>query len=163
VFGPDAAPGAQSWWGASASSLSVVGGLISLEDLAEGTINHALAMAIPGPRSSAWAYPAQRTDGSSGDPLALPEGAHLYLNPALDLSSMHLPAFTLALARAAQQYGIFVTDRSPVVELYAQDPTPTGTNPYAGASGYFGGVSPAGLLASFPWAQLRVAPMELHS
>jgi hypothetical protein len=162
VYGPAAWPRAKSWWGVSASSLSVVGGLISLEDLKLGQINHALAMAIPNVRESVYASPARRDDGRSTDPLSLPEGAHLRLNPNLDLASLHLPRVTLMIAEAAQHYGIFIRDKGANVQFFAQDPTPTGTNPYTGPGGYFEGQSPAQLLASFPWGQLELLKMELH-
>jgi hypothetical protein len=162
VYGPEAWPGAQTWWGVSASSLSLVGGLISLEDLKLGQINHALAMAIPDVRGGVHASPAQRSDGKSSDPLSLPEGAHLRLNPNLDLAALHLPRLTLMIAEAAQRYGIFITDGSPIAEFYAQDPSPTGTEPYKGPSGYFEGKYPSQLLASFPWSQLELLKMELH-
>lgn len=162
VFGPSAWQGAKPWWGASASSLSLVGGLISLEDLQLGQINHALDMAIPNVRGGAYSLPAQRDDGKSIDPFALPEGAHLRLNPNLNLASLHLPPLTLMLARAAQRYGIMVSDWSSVVEFYAQDPTPTGTEPYKGSQGYFEGKYPNQLLASFPWSQLELLKLELH-
>jgi hypothetical protein len=164
VYGSEAWPGAQTWWGISASSLSLVGGLISLEDLEKGQINHALEMAIPERSASVYASPAQRTDGKSTNPLALPEGAHLRLNPKLDLAALHLPRLTLMLAEAAQRYGIFITDGSrPGAEFYAQDPTPTGTDPYTGPNGYFEGEYPNELLASFPWSQLQLLKMELHN
>ncbi len=163
VYGPEAWPGAQSWWGVSASSLSLVGGLISLEDLELGQINHALAMAIPNVRAGVYTSPAQRSDGKSADPLSLPEGAHLRLNPNLNLAALHLPRFTLMIAEAAQRYGIFIRDGAGCVTLYAQDPLPTGTNPYAGPDGYFEGKYPSQLLASFPWRQLQLLKMELHN
>jgi hypothetical protein len=163
VYGPEAWPGAQSWWGISASSLSLVGGLISLEDLERGQINHALEIAIPHVRAGVFASPAQRTDGKSGSSLSLPEGARLRLDPSLNLAALHLPRLTLMIAEAAQRYGIFVTDGSSDVEFYAQDPTPTGTNPYPGPSGYFEGKHPNQLLASFPWNHLELLKMELHS
>jgi hypothetical protein len=163
VYGSEVWPGAQSWWGISASSLSLVGGLISLEDLEKGQINHALEMAIPDVRVGVYASPAQRSDGKIGGPLSLPEGAHLRLNPKLDLAAMHLPRLTLMIAEAAQRYGIFVTDGSSDVEIDAQDPTPTGTNPYTGPDGYFDGQHPNQLLASFPWSQLELLKMELHN
>ncbi len=163
VFGPEAWPGAKPWWGASASSLSGVGGLISLEDLKLGHINHALSILIPEVRADVYASPAQRTDGKSTDPLALPEGAHLRLNPNLDLASLHLPKLTLMIAEAAQRYGIYVKDRGGVVTFQAQDPIPTGTNPYTGPDGYFEGRSPRKLLASFPWSELQLLKMELHT
>jgi hypothetical protein len=163
VYGPEAWSGATTGWGASASSLSIAGGLITLEDLEMGDINHALAIAIPNPRAGVYASPAQRTDGSSTEPLALPEGAHLRLDPNLDLASLHLPRLTLMIAEAAQRYGIVVRDKAGGATFYAQDPTPTGTNPYSGPQGYFEGKSPSHLLASFPWSDLELLQMELHS
>lgn len=163
AYGPEAWPGATIWWGASASSLSIAGGLITLEDLELGQINHALAMAIPEPRAGVYASPAQRTDGNSSEPLSLPEGAHLRLDPNLDLAALHLPRFTLMMSEAAQRYGIVVRDKSSEVTFYAQDPTPTGRNPYNGPHGYFEGKSPKELLASFPWHHLQLLKMGLHS
>jgi hypothetical protein len=147
----------------SATSLSVAGGLITLEDLELGQIDHALAIAIPNTRKGEYASPAQRTDGYSSAPLSLPEGAHLRLDPNLDLASLHLPHMTLMIAEAAQRYGIFVRDSGVNVAFVAQDPTPTGTNPYTGAHGYFEGKSPQTLLKSFPWSYLELLKMELHS
>ena len=58
VYGPEAWPGAQSWWGTSASSLSLVGGLIFIEDLELGQINHALEMSLPERAATVYASPA---------------------------------------------------------------------------------------------------------
>lgn len=154
--------GAEPWWGTSASSLSLAGGLITIEDLKHGQINHALEMAIPAPRAGVFSSPARRTDGRSASPLALPEGAHLRLNPDLDLAALKLPRVTMMLAEAAQRYGIYVTDTSPVVELTAQDPNSTGSEPYTGEGGLFEGMRPSQLLGAFPWGQLEVLQMELH-
>jgi hypothetical protein len=162
VYGPAAWSGAKTWWGVSASSLSVVGGLITLEDLKAGQINHALAIAIPSVRTGVYAFPAKRSDGISTNPLSLPEGAHLRLNPNLNLASLHLPPLTRMIAEAAQRYGIYVRDRGANVQFFAQDPTPTGKNPYSGQTGYFEGKSPPALLAAFPWSQLEVVQMELR-
>jgi hypothetical protein len=161
VYGPRAWPGAKPGWGASASSLSIAGGLITLEDLQLGQINHALAIAIPEVRAGEYASPAQRTDGKSSSPLSLPEGAHLRLDPHLNLAALHLPRLTLMMAEAAQRYGIYVRDGGPVVAFYAQDPVSTGTNPYLGPTGYFEGKNPMALLASFPWSHLQLLRMNL--
>jgi hypothetical protein len=163
AYGPEAWPGAETGWGASASSLSIAGGLITLEDLELGQINHALAIAMPNTRAGVYASPAERTDGGSTEPLSLPEGAHLRLDPSLDLAALHLPRLTLMMAEAAQRYGIIVRDAAGDVTFYAQDPTPTGANPYPGAHGYYEGKSPQQLLASFPWNHLQLLKMELHS
>jgi len=162
VYGPGAWPGAESWWGSSASSLSLAGGLITLEDLQRGEIDHGLAIAIPNVRAGFYTPPAQRTDGTSDSPLALPEGACLRLDPDLDLAALRLPRLTLMIAEAAQRYGIVVRDRAKVAHFFAQDPTPTGTNPYAGPAGYFEGRSPAQLLSRFPWSRLELLAMELR-
>ncbi|HTA15571.1 MAG TPA: hypothetical protein VK781_12015 [Solirubrobacteraceae bacterium] len=163
AYGADAWPGAESWWGASASSLSLAGGLITLEDLKRGQIDHALALAVPNVRAGVYASPARRSDGKSSNPLSLPEGAHLRLNPSLDLQALHLPRLTMMIAQAAQRYGIYVRDGSHNVQLYAQDPSTLASNPYLGSGGYFEGRYPTQLLASFPWSQLQVLKMELHN
>lgn len=162
VFGPEAWPGATRSWGASATSMSIAGGLITFEDLQRGRINHALAMSVPNVRGGVYSSPAERTDGTSSEPFALPEGAHLRLDPSLDLASLHLPHVTLMLAEAAQRYGIFVRDGARNVTFYAQDPTALGSNPYRGKSGYWEGSYPRNLLSYFPWQHLQVLQMDLH-
>ncbi len=162
VYGPEAWLGAEPWWGASATSLALVGGLMTFHDLKHGSIEHALAIAIPSPRADVYALPAQRDDGDSANPLALPEGAHLRLNPELDLAALHLPPLTLMIAQAAQRYGIIVRDQASNVAFFAQAPAPPQANPYTGASGYFEGRYPDQLLASFPWSQLQVLQVTLR-
>jgi len=163
AYGPEDWAGAKSNWGAAATSLSMAGGLITLEDLEKGRINHALAMSIPTPRGGVYASPAERTDGWSTEPLSIPEGAHLRLDPSLDLASLHLPHVTLMMAEAAQRYGIFVANQSANVAMYAQDPIPTGTNPYSGPHGYYEGKSAQQILEAFPWSHLQLLKMELHN
>ena len=63
AYGPEASPGANTGWGASGCSLSIAGGLITLEDLERGEINHALAIGVPNTRGGVYALPAERTDG----------------------------------------------------------------------------------------------------
>jgi hypothetical protein len=162
VYGSEAWPGAKSDWGASASSLSIAGGLIMLEDLELGQINHALAIAVPEVRGGVYASPARRTDGTSTDPLSLPEGAHLRLDPKLDLAALHLPRLTLLMAEAAQRYGLYVRDGGAIGGFFGQSPAPAETNPYTGPGGYFEGKYPNQVLAAFPWSHLQVLEMSLH-
>jgi len=162
VFGPGVWPESKEWWGASASSLSLVGGLISIEDLKLGQINHALAVGIPNARAGVYASPAHRSDGKSTSANSLPEGAQLRLNPTLDLATLHLPRLTLMIAEAAQRYGIFITDTAAAPTFYAQDPTTTGNDAYIGSAGYFEGKRPNQLLESFPWDRLELVKAELH-
>jgi hypothetical protein len=162
AYDSEAWAGAKPWWGSSASSLSIAGGLITLEDLERGAIDHALALAIPNVRAGTYSSPAQRTDGTSASSLSLPEGAHLRLDPSLDLEKLKLPPLTLMIARAAQKYGIFVRDRAKMIHFFAEDPTSLPANPYIGKTGYFEGQSPAKLLAPFPWSHLQLLRMDLH-
>lgn len=162
VYGSEAWPDAESWWGASASSLSIAGGLITLEDLQRGEINHALALALPEVRAGVYASPARRSDGKSQNPLSLPEGAHLRLDPHLDIAALHLPRTTRLIAEAAQRYGIVVRDGASVVQFFAQDPVTAPKNPYTGLGGYFEGKYPNQLLAAFPWSHLQLLKMELR-
>lgn len=163
VYGPEAWPGASPSWGGWASALSLTGGLITLEDLELGQINHALVIGIPNVRAGVYSSPARHDDGTSPNPLSLPEGAHLRLDPKLNLSALHLPRVTLMIAEAAQRYGIFITAKGANVAFFGQDPTPTGSNPYTGPGGYYEGKSPPRLLSSFPWNHLQLLKMELHS
>jgi hypothetical protein len=162
-------PGALSVWGATATSLPVAAGLITLHEIEQGHIDHALAMDLPYPRAGVWSWPAQRSDGTGVDPNAIPEGAHLRLDPSLNLASLHLTPLTLMIAQAAQQYGIIVRDQTHYsIGLYAEDPTPTGTNPYytngvPSPTGPFDGQWPDIVLHSFPWQSLEVLQMSLHS
>jgi hypothetical protein len=163
VYGPEAWSGATTHWGGTASSLALAGGLITLEDFAAGEIDHALAIGIPDVRAKEYSLPAQRTDGPSTDPLSLPEGAHLRLDPNLDLAPFHLPPAALMIARAARRYGIFVRSLGGHVVFFGQDPVPTGTGPYMGENGFFEAIEPSQLLANFPWEHLQLLKMSLRS
>lgn len=158
--------GAAPNWGASASSLPLIAGTMTIAELNAGSIDHALAMEVPSARDSVYTWPAQRTDGRNLDQTSLPEGARLRLDPALDVRALKLPWLTERMALAAQRYGIVVRDQSHhSIGFYGEDPTPTGTNPYRPGvpGGFFGGRYPSDLLARFPWRSLRVLRMDLRA
>jgi hypothetical protein len=157
--GPGHFSGEHSGWGATASSLPLAGGLITLREMRRGVIPHALAMAIPHVRADYYSLPAQRTDGRTQSTTSLPEGAHLRLDPALDLNQLAMPPVVRALAQAAQRYGIYVRDGAGSVAFVAQDPTPTGKDPYPAL---YGDQPPWQLLRSFPWGHLQVLKMHLR-
>jgi hypothetical protein len=143
-------------WGATATSLPLLGGLIGTRELESGRIDHALALAIPHAANGVVAAPAQRSDGNLRSHAAIPEGTRFRLSPHFDLSTLHAPTIVRVLAQAVQRYGMIVRDQSGAVSLYAQDPTPTGHNPYYGAHGLFDGLSPAVVMRYFPWKALQV-------
>ena len=147
-------------FGATASGLPLIGGLIRLSEIQAGHIDHALAMAIPDPARGRFVAPANRTDGTDDDPHAIPEGTRFRLDPSLDLASLDLPPLTRMMAEAAQRHGIIVRDRTlSSVAIYAEDPTPTGAgNVYRRA---LDGLTPAQVLAAFPWHRLEVVTPDL--
>lgn len=164
-YSPVAWPGLASWdgwnWGSSASSLPAIAGLMTISELQSGHIDHALSVAIPQP--CAWfVWPAQRTDGASSNPDCLPEGAHLRLDPSLDLSTLGLPPIALMMATAIQKYGIIVHDTSSgSVTFFAEQPT-DGSDPYDGPNGIFDGLQEWQFLPMIPWNRLQLLQMGPH-
>ena len=154
-------PGALSQWGATATSLPAIAGTMLVSELQSGTIPHALAIAIPFARAGVFTWPAQRTDGISTAPTSIPEGARFRLDPSLNLDALDLPPMTRMMAEAVQRYGMIVRDQtSHAVAFYAEDPTPTGSDPYGTL---FGNRYPIDLLESFPWGALQLLKMDLRS
>jgi hypothetical protein len=150
-------------WGSTATSLPMLGGLIRLDELEAGRIDHALALAIPEIRKDVYSWPAQRSDGSLDAPNAIPEGTRFRLDPSLDLDTIQMAPVVRLIAEAAQDYGIVLRDGAGSVTFYGEDPTPTGTNPYAGPTGWFQGKSPATLMQQFPWARLQALQTKLRT
>lgn len=119
------------------SGFAFLAGVIWPHELQQGEIPHALLFALPDElvRSGGPVSPATESDGVSTDSMALPEGARLRLDPALDLNSLNLTPAELTIAKAMQDYGLFLTDMggsSPVMALYAVDPLSVLNNPYNG-------------------------------
>jgi hypothetical protein len=151
-------PGARRNWGATASSLPVIGGTITVDDMQRGSIRHALAVALPAPRARTFAWPAQRTDGTGGT-TALPEGARLQLDPQLNLDSLRLPPLVRMIAEAAQRYGIVVRDQTHKgISLFGEDARGARADMLHQA---FASQTPLELLSRFPWDRLRVLRMRL--
>jgi hypothetical protein len=139
--------------GATASGLPLVGGLMTLDELRRGRIDHALAISLPSTRAAVAAWPATRTDGQDRRASAIPEGTRFRLDPRLDVARLHLPAPVQAMALAAQRYGVIVRDKAGAVVFYAQ--APSARRPHAYHS-IFHGAYPNALLARFPWNRLQV-------
>jgi hypothetical protein len=154
-------PPTEGWgWGSTATSLPAIAGTVTIDELRRGRIDHALAIVIPAPCKELFSWPAQRSDGTSIRPDCLPEGAHLRLDPNLDLSTLDLPPITRQLAEAAQRYGMIVQDRTGVATGFlAEDPTRTGSDPYNGPNGFYGGKRPWKFLPQFPWDSVQLLNM----
>jgi len=145
-------------WGATATGLPLIGGLIMERELQVGRIRHALAMSVPAVQAGSPVWPAQRSDGRSHALYAIPEGTRFRIRPDVDLASLHLSAPALAIARAAQSYGMIVRDGGGSVGFYAEAPKNGQRNPYDRASGPFAGLKPWEILSKFPWKDLEAVP-----
>ncbi|MGY4711962.1 hypothetical protein ACXDF8_20750 [Mycolicibacterium sp. CBM1] len=100
-----------SGWGGAAtgSGASRLGGVIRLGEIRARQISHALALQTNN-ACTIFRSPALKTDGTSTRSDCVPEGAHLQLDPALDLSKLGLTAGELTVATAMQRYGGYVVD-----------------------------------------------------
>ena len=147
--------------GGTATSVPLVAGLLTLDELERGEINHALALAVPNPRRGHCVAPIHREDGTSDDPDALPQGARLRLPASLDVEALNVPEATKVIARAAQRYGMILRDKSGSISLYGEDPRPSGR--YDVYERFFGGLQPDEIMERFPWDQLQVLQMDLNT
>jgi hypothetical protein len=154
----------QPVWGATASSLPVIAGTMMISELRAGVIPHALALNIPWAKPKTYSWPAQRTDGASKDPNAIPEGARFRIDPNVDLSKISMPPMTRMMAVAAQRYGMIVRDQTGhAISFFAENPSQYGSNPYTGPGGFFGGTNPMAVMQSFPWQYVQLVKMDLRT
>lgn len=115
------APGQAS---ARGSGLPLFAGLIRPQELQNGQIDHALAIAVPGPATRYYVPPASTTDGD-GATGSLPEGARIRLKADAQLHpeaplSFQQQRMASALMWTLRNYGAIVVGRAAVPTLYAQ-------------------------------------------
>jgi hypothetical protein len=116
---------------ARGSGFALLAGVILPAELARGDIPHALLFSYPYTSAAGFVSPATESDGRSPLSAALPEGAHLQLDPRFDISG--LPRYEQTIARALQRYGMYLGDTgSGNVSLYAANPQSYSHDPYAG-------------------------------
>src|SRR5207244_1284600 len=103
-------PRGQHCDGVLMSGMDQFGGVLRPEEIAQGHVDHALALSVPYWRSGFFACPAVKSGGGSSDPLAIPLGAHVQLDPTLKISSQSWPDWEKIIARALKKYGAYVSD-----------------------------------------------------
>lgn len=113
--------------GARGSGLPLFAGMIDPQQASKGTIDHALAIAVPGLARRNYVQPASVTDGV-GRQTSIPAGARIRLRANVDEKLVlkgvkHRSA--AAILSALRTYGAIVVDRAIVPTLYA----PLGTSP----------------------------------
>jgi hypothetical protein len=108
--------------GARGSGLPLFAGLIQPEELLSGSVNHALAISVPGPASRRYVQPASVTNGINVVD-SLPEGARIRLRDDADFGRLPRGANSRTrdiLLETLRTYGAIVVDRAEVPTLYAR-------------------------------------------
>jgi serine/threonine-protein kinase len=95
---------------ADAAGFPIAPLLFNADELARGSIDHAIRFILPNPRIRAgvFVHPATHAGGPRGPDSAPPYGVHLRLKASYDLS--HLKPAARVVARAMQKYGMFLSD-----------------------------------------------------
>lgn len=144
-------------YGATATGLSLLGGLILLSELEAGVIPHVIGMAIPqGPNK--WVWPANRTDknvvfyeGTN----AIPAGTRFRFPSNLtSIDPTWVPIVRMIVA-AIRDYGCVVQDRAGALSLYAENTLPLGQGDQIRTK-FFGGKEPWSFMQQIPWSKMQV-------
>lgn len=109
---------------ARAGGFPLIAGLILLEEIEAGAIEHALVFAYDHCRTGLFVPPAstaQVTQFDAIDSRGIPMGGRIQLNPAWDVESSGLSRAGKIIARALQKYGAFCGDYAGANVLYAEN------------------------------------------
>ncbi|WP_375388159.1 hypothetical protein [uncultured Amnibacterium sp.] len=139
--------------GPTGSGLSQAAGVVRIDEIRAGRIDHALSFITADP-ARGFRYPATHGDGSNTAAGAIQEGMRVQLDPALDLTTLDLTDAERAIGRALQVYGAFCSDtgrgNNMAMGFYMEKPTAGTGDPYKAA----------GLPED--WAQLKNIPRSAY-
>ena len=109
---------------ADAAGFPIAPLLFSADELAAGSINHAIRFILPNPRMRAHFFvrPATHAGAPHGPDAAPPYGSHFRLKASYNVS--HLKPAARVVARAMQKYGMFLSDGGTIA-LTAQNDADT--------------------------------------
>jgi serine/threonine-protein kinase len=109
---------------ADAAGFPIAPLLFNADELATGSINHAIRFILPNPRmrGEVFVHPATHAGAPTGPVSAPPMGAHFRLKASYDVSLLSPEA--QVVARAMQKYGMFLSDGGDVA-LTAQNDADT--------------------------------------
>jgi hypothetical protein len=85
---------------------------VSWDQVQEGDLGHVLKISSGPPAADRFIFPMVGSDGQydGSDPGVPPEGLRLRLKPSIHLDSLGLAPEALVIARAIQQYGVYIGD-----------------------------------------------------
>jgi hypothetical protein len=150
--GVNCRPGETVCGGANVAGFSLTAGIVRPEEIAQGHIDHALMITTPYTRSGYVACPAANSDGQYADPAAMPVGARLQLDPALDVNALAIPTWKKVVARALQQYGAYVVDTGGSLSIRAESTALRGYDAWAKVGVPRGEPN----IRDLPWSRMRV-------
>lgn len=141
--------------GATGAGINVLAGLVRVQEIGTGHIDHALVFGTDSACPWLFRYPAVKTDGRSIRRPCLPHGARVQLDPSIDVDA--IPGITAgekAVAKALQTYGAYSRDNAGAPMAFAfETPRPKqGQDPYPEvgfAWDYYA-------MPHIPWDRLRV-------
>jgi hypothetical protein len=142
--------------GGVAAGFAEMGGVVRPEEIQQGHIDHALSITLPYTRDRFIACPATHTDGKYNDPNAIPEGAHIQLDPSFNVDSQHWPQWEKVIAKALQTYGAYISDTGGSMAVYGQSDINPGNLKWR----EIGVPKNSPSLSNLPWDRVRVLTIQ---
>lgn len=106
------------------SGIPLIAGVIRVEEIKAGQIDHALAFAYSRPKPNTFVPPASmsldETQNAPEAPFGMPFGTRIQLDPAFDVENSALSPAGKVIARALQEYGAILVDQAGGSTLYAE-------------------------------------------
>jgi len=109
---------------ARASGFPLIAGLIRVEEIKAGRIEHALVFAYEKCRSEYFIPPASTSQAKMKDInhyVGIPMGGRIQLDPSFDIENSGLSEIGKIIARALQEYGAYCGDYAGATVLYAEN------------------------------------------
>ncbi len=107
-----------------ASGTPLMAGLIRVDEVKSGRIDHALAFAYPKPRTDVFVAPASTAlesgEGRAPNLNGMPMGTRIQLNPDYDIEQTLMSPEAKIIARALQEYGAILVDEADGAVLFAE-------------------------------------------
>jgi hypothetical protein len=130
-------------------------GLVRPCEIAQGHIDHALAVGLP-KTSPEFVYPATGSDGQSPASTGIPEGTRLQLDPTVSddtiRNTWNCTGACFTVAKAAQKYGMYVADTAGRAKVYFE---------YEATAKWNGAIT-AGTVSPIPLSKFRAVRPPAH-
>jgi hypothetical protein len=134
-------------WGATATSIPLLAGLIRYSEAQALSIPHAIALSVP-EQDCTYRNPAQRTDGGCSPVGHVSAGDRFRLPASFNVDGLSCSPLCKAIAHAVQTYGMVVRDHAGAVAMYGENVGQSWSTTIPGGTS----------LSGFPWSALQLLP-----